>query len=107
MSQLEHNSKTENDLVDDDFFKKVTIPRTLGNIPIEKVEKDLFGVAPLPFYEKVVTGIDHSKTIPEEKDELDESSSSSSSDSESEEGGKGETVEGGDGEAAEGEEDKK
>ena len=52
--------------VEQSVFKKMSIPRTLGNITIEKVEKDLFGEDKIPIYHKVVTGIEKKNIIKEE-----------------------------------------
>jgi len=44
MEELEQASKNgEDNSVEDSIFRRISIPRTLGNIPMDKVEKDLFG----------------------------------------------------------------
>ena len=73
--------------MEDNVFKRIAIPRTLGNILMEKVEKELFGESSMPNYHKIVTGLEGKAIIREEKEEEgaegDSSSGSSSSDSES------------------------
>jgi len=44
-------------------FKRITIPRTLGNIPIEKVEKELFGGGQINGYSKFVAGVQQNDVI--------------------------------------------
>ena len=68
MDEIDHMNKLEtSEDVEDSVFKKMSIPRTLGNITIEKVEKDLFGEDKMPIYHKVVTGIDKKDIIKEQK----------------------------------------
>lgn len=82
MEEVDEGRKTgEGGDVEANVFRRIAIPRTLGNISMEKVEKDLFGEATLTSYHKIVTGVQEN-TIKEEKDD-DESSSSSDSDSDS------------------------
>lgn len=50
--------------VQDAVFKRITIPRTLGNIPIEKVEKELFGGGQINGYSKFVAGVQQNDVIP-------------------------------------------
>ena len=49
------------------IFRRIAIPRTLCNISMEKVEKDLFGEELIPSYHKTVTGIVDKNAIKEEK----------------------------------------
>ena len=67
--ELAHQSAENGENIEENIFKRISIPRTLGNISIEKVEKDLFGEEMMPGYHKVVTGIEDKNAIREEKDE--------------------------------------
>lgn len=83
MEELEQASKNgEDNSVEDSIFRRISIPRTLGNIPMDKVEKDLFGQSALTSYHKIVTGVDQTNIIHQEINDSDGSDSSSSSDSE-------------------------
>jgi len=45
----------EPDHLEENIFKRINIPRSLNSIPIEKVEKEIFG-QPSP-YHQVITGL--------------------------------------------------
>lgn len=72
--------------VEENIFRQIAIPRTLGNIPMEKVEKELFVGPTLPTYHKVVTGISDPQAI---REDIHEHSSSSDGDSDSDESEQG------------------
>lgn len=84
MDQLEEENKNASNGsdVEESIFKRISIPRTLGNISMEKVEKELFGGSNATNYHQVVTGLQDKNTIKEEKEESDSEDSSSDSDSE-------------------------
>jgi hypothetical protein len=64
MEEVQEESKKHNgEDVEDSVFRRIAIPRTLGNISMEKVEKELFGEESMPLYHKVVIGIDKDNTI--------------------------------------------
>jgi hypothetical protein len=54
---MDHLAKEnmEPDHLEENIFKRINIPRSLNSIPIEKVEKEIFG-QPSP-YHQVITGL--------------------------------------------------
>ena len=83
MEQVEEESKNGSaSEVEDHIFRQISIPRTLGNLSMEKVEKELFGIEALPIYSKVVTGIIPPTVIKEDAKDNNSDSSSESDDSE-------------------------